>query len=225
MFANTLDLVDDCGLTYLHVFPFSPRTGTPAARMPQVARAAVKERAARLRAKGCGALRASSRLAEGPHDRGADRARWHRARARILPRSRLPLHVQPGTLAKAYVTSHDGRRLSRRGCVRERRARERRRLLRPSVPRPAAGRQEGRVRRHAPAATEATPLQKRSAAQTALAAADPPLPNAGRAPRAAATSSGWFSAPQGRSDQDLVQAVRRHHRPLHQAQARRHDAG
>ena len=57
MFANTLELVDDCGLTYLHVFPYSPRPETPAARMPQVARAEVKERAARLRAAGQIALR------------------------------------------------------------------------------------------------------------------------------------------------------------------------
>ena len=56
MFADSLRLVDDCGLTFLHVFPFSPRPGTPAARMPQVARAAVKERAARLRQKGEAAL-------------------------------------------------------------------------------------------------------------------------------------------------------------------------
>ena len=52
MFRNTLDLVDDCGLTFLHVFPFSPRRGTPAARMPQVAGPLIKERAARLRRKG-----------------------------------------------------------------------------------------------------------------------------------------------------------------------------
>ena len=45
MFARSLDLVDECGLTHLHVFPFSPRPGTPAARMPQVAREIVKERA------------------------------------------------------------------------------------------------------------------------------------------------------------------------------------
>jgi threonylcarbamoyladenosine tRNA methylthiotransferase MtaB len=52
MFAQSLAHVDDCGLTYLHVFPFSPRKGTPAARMPQVARPAIKARAAQLRAKG-----------------------------------------------------------------------------------------------------------------------------------------------------------------------------
>ncbi len=56
MFANTMQLVDDAGLTYLHVFPFSPRHGTPAARMPQVDRSMAKERAARLRARGETAL-------------------------------------------------------------------------------------------------------------------------------------------------------------------------
>jgi threonylcarbamoyladenosine tRNA methylthiotransferase MtaB len=56
MFENTLKLVKDAGLVFLHVFPFSPRKGTPAARMPQLPRAMVKARAARLRAKGCAAL-------------------------------------------------------------------------------------------------------------------------------------------------------------------------
>jgi len=52
MFANSLALVDDCHLTWLHVFPYSPRPGTPAARMPQVNGKAIKERAAVLRAAG-----------------------------------------------------------------------------------------------------------------------------------------------------------------------------
>jgi threonylcarbamoyladenosine tRNA methylthiotransferase MtaB len=56
MFQNSLDLVADCGLTFLHVFPFSPRKGTPAARMPQVPGAEAKARAARLRAAGDAAL-------------------------------------------------------------------------------------------------------------------------------------------------------------------------
>jgi threonylcarbamoyladenosine tRNA methylthiotransferase MtaB len=56
MFGNSLALVEDCGLTHLHVFPFSPRPGTPAARMPQVERARVRERAARLRERGAAAL-------------------------------------------------------------------------------------------------------------------------------------------------------------------------
>ncbi len=52
MFANTLAHVEACGLTHLHVFPFSPREGTPAARMPPVAGPVIKDRAARLRALG-----------------------------------------------------------------------------------------------------------------------------------------------------------------------------
>jgi threonylcarbamoyladenosine tRNA methylthiotransferase MtaB len=57
MFENTLKLVDDAGLSYLHVFPFSARRGTPAARMPQVDRKAVRARAASLRSKGAMQLR------------------------------------------------------------------------------------------------------------------------------------------------------------------------
>ncbi len=56
MFARSLDLVGECGLSFLHVFPYSPRRGTPAARMPQVPGAEVRERAARLRAEGDAAL-------------------------------------------------------------------------------------------------------------------------------------------------------------------------
>ncbi|MGH6952034.1 MAG: tRNA (N(6)-L-threonylcarbamoyladenosine(37)-C(2))-methylthiotransferase MtaB [Vitreimonas sp.] len=55
-FANTLSLVDACGLAFVHAFPFSPREGTPAARMPQVDRRVVKRRAARLREAGAAAL-------------------------------------------------------------------------------------------------------------------------------------------------------------------------
>ncbi|HDR29566.1 tRNA (N(6)-L-threonylcarbamoyladenosine(37)-C(2))-methylthiotransferase MtaB [Rhodovulum sp.] len=56
MFANSLALVEECGLTWLHVFPYSPRPGTPAARMPQVDGAAIRDRAARLRAAGDAAV-------------------------------------------------------------------------------------------------------------------------------------------------------------------------
>ena len=52
MFENSLALAQECGLTWLHVFPYSPRKGTPAARMPQVQGAQIKSRAARLRALG-----------------------------------------------------------------------------------------------------------------------------------------------------------------------------
>ena len=58
MFGNSLRLIEDCGLTYLHVFPYSARKGTPAAKMPQLPLALRKERAARLRAAGDEALTA-----------------------------------------------------------------------------------------------------------------------------------------------------------------------
>ena len=64
MFRNSLDLVVECGIAFLHVFPYSPRPGTPAARMPAVASEIVRERAALLRAAGAAALAAelSSRI-------------------------------------------------------------------------------------------------------------------------------------------------------------------
>ncbi|MCA3450384.1 MAG: tRNA (N(6)-L-threonylcarbamoyladenosine(37)-C(2))-methylthiotransferase MtaB [Rhodobacter sp.] len=62
MFENSLKLLDDCGLTFLHVFPFSPRKGTPAARMPQLRGPEIRDRAARLRA--AGDARLSRHLAE-----------------------------------------------------------------------------------------------------------------------------------------------------------------
>jgi threonylcarbamoyladenosine tRNA methylthiotransferase MtaB len=57
MFARSQSLVEDCGLTFLHVFPYSPRPGTPAARMPQVDGRIIKERSKRLRDTGEAALR------------------------------------------------------------------------------------------------------------------------------------------------------------------------
>jgi len=56
MFENTLRAVDECGLTWLHIFPYSPRPGTPAAKMPQVNGLVRKERAARLREAGSQAV-------------------------------------------------------------------------------------------------------------------------------------------------------------------------
>jgi threonylcarbamoyladenosine tRNA methylthiotransferase MtaB len=58
MFRRSLDLIEECGLAFVHVFPYSPRPGTPAARMPPLPGAAIKERAAKLRAAGKAALAA-----------------------------------------------------------------------------------------------------------------------------------------------------------------------
>ena len=66
-FAGSLSLVDDCGLTFLHVFPFSARPGTPAARMRQLQGAVIAERAAALRKRGVAALRRHLENAKGRH--------------------------------------------------------------------------------------------------------------------------------------------------------------
>jgi len=111
MFASSLSLVEDCGLTYLHVFPFSPRSGTPAARMPQVARSLVKERAGRLREKGAEAL---SRFlaAQAGSEVEVLMESDSMGRTRQFAEIRLPSAVPPGALLRARVSGHDGRRLA-----------------------------------------------------------------------------------------------------------------
>jgi threonylcarbamoyladenosine tRNA methylthiotransferase MtaB len=108
-FQRTLDLVDQCGLTYLHVFPFSPRPGTPAARMPQVSREIVKERAARLRAKGDEALARRLHAQQGKRLRVLTE-RGGLARASDFTLVRTP-GVDAGQLIEVIVSGHDGRAL------------------------------------------------------------------------------------------------------------------
>lgn len=111
MFENTLNLVDECQLTWLHVFPFSPRQGTPAARMPQLARTTVKERAARLRAKG--AMRLDEFLS---NQVGTTTTvlveKAGLARTSQFTEVRLdPSQSTPNTIMDIHVSSHDGTRL------------------------------------------------------------------------------------------------------------------
>ncbi|THD85889.1 tRNA (N(6)-L-threonylcarbamoyladenosine(37)-C(2))-methylthiotransferase MtaB [Aliigemmobacter aestuarii] len=110
MFENSLRLVDDCGLTFLHVFPFSPRKGTPAARMPQVKGPVIRDRAARLRDKGAARLAAHlgarqgltlTVLTEGPRT----------ARLEDFTEVAFALDQPEGTLMRARITGHDGTRL------------------------------------------------------------------------------------------------------------------
>jgi threonylcarbamoyladenosine tRNA methylthiotransferase MtaB len=110
MFVRSLDLVEACNLTHLHVFPFSARPGTPAARMPQLPRGVVKDRALRLRRQGEAAL---ARHLDGEVG----------ARRRVLVESgdtgrteqftlvRLAAVDQPGTIAEVDIAGHDGRQL------------------------------------------------------------------------------------------------------------------
>ena len=110
MFGRSLDLVVECGLTFLHVFPFSPRPGTPAARMPQVAHQVVKERARQLRERGLAALRTHL-------DGEVGRRRRVLTELRALGRTeqftpvRLNAAVAPGQFLDIEIAGHDGRQL------------------------------------------------------------------------------------------------------------------
>lgn len=110
MFARSLDLVDECGLTQLHVFPFSPRPGTPAARMPQVPRPVVKERARRLREKGDAAFRRHLDAEVGQRRSilvESDGA----GRTEHFTPVKIGRPMEPGAIATLAVTGHDGERL------------------------------------------------------------------------------------------------------------------
>ena len=114
MFENSLAIVDECGLTHLHVFPFSPRPGTPAARMPQLDRALVKERAARLRAEGrSGACRGTS-----PPSSGATRRvlveRGGLGRTEHFTLAEIDGGA-PGEIVAARIAGHTARALSSAG--------------------------------------------------------------------------------------------------------------
>ena len=111
MFENSLKLVEECGLTFLHVFPYSARKGTPAARMPQVRGPAIRDRAARLRQAGDAALLrhlAAQRgkvhriLTEGPH----------RGRTEQFTEVSLTAPQPEGRIVTARISGHDGTRLT-----------------------------------------------------------------------------------------------------------------
>ncbi len=113
MFARSLDLVDECGLTHLHVFPFSPRPGTPAARMPALPRAVVKERAQRLRQKGEAALRAHLDREVGGRRRVLAESE-STGRTEQFTRVQLARPATPGDILDVVIAGHDGRQL--RAC-------------------------------------------------------------------------------------------------------------
>jgi threonylcarbamoyladenosine tRNA methylthiotransferase MtaB len=110
MFAQSLALVDDCGLSFLHVFPFSPRPGTPAARMPQLPRGEIKERARRLRARGAAALHAHLEAQIGT-TRQVLVERNHIGRTEQFTPVKLPPDLVPGRFADVHIVANDGERL------------------------------------------------------------------------------------------------------------------
>ena len=110
MFERSLDLVEECGLTFLHVFPYSPRPGTPAARMPQVAGQVIKERARRLRVAGETAL--LKRLVS---EVGAVREVLIESGTQGRTEHFLPVAISgetPGVVRRLVITGHDGARLT-----------------------------------------------------------------------------------------------------------------
>jgi len=110
MFAHSLTLVEECGLTQLHVFPFSPRPGTPAARMPQIPRDVVKERARRLRERGGAALRAHLDTQVGAR-RLVLTERGGVGHTEQFTPVKLAVPVAPGAILDLTMTGHDGRQL------------------------------------------------------------------------------------------------------------------
>jgi threonylcarbamoyladenosine tRNA methylthiotransferase MtaB len=109
MFDRSLDLIEHCGLTHLHVFPYSERQNTPAARMPQVPAPVRKERAARLRQRGAAMLARHLDAQVG-------------ARRRVLTESNdigrtehfTPVRLtasEPGAIIDVAIAGHDGRHL------------------------------------------------------------------------------------------------------------------
>ncbi|WP_343116269.1 tRNA (N(6)-L-threonylcarbamoyladenosine(37)-C(2))-methylthiotransferase MtaB [Ostreiculturibacter nitratireducens] len=111
MFENSLKLVEDCGLTFLHVFPYSARKGTPAARMPQVNGAAIRDRASRLRAAGEARLvrhlaeqvgQSHRILTEGPRI----------GRTEQFTEVAFATDQPEGQIITARITGHDGQRLT-----------------------------------------------------------------------------------------------------------------
>jgi threonylcarbamoyladenosine tRNA methylthiotransferase MtaB len=109
MFTRSLDLVEACGLTFLHVFPYSARPGTPAARMPQLPGTIIKERARRLRARGEAALQ--RRLAS---EIGATRQVLIESASQGRTEHFLPVAISgeaPGTVRSVMIAGQDGARL------------------------------------------------------------------------------------------------------------------
>ncbi|WP_273523165.1 tRNA (N(6)-L-threonylcarbamoyladenosine(37)-C(2))-methylthiotransferase MtaB [Rhodosalinus sediminis] len=110
-FANSLRLVEECGLTWLHVFPFSPRAGTPAARMPQLDGATIRDRARRLRA--AGARRRTAWLAaQAGSEQRALMESPRLGRTEGFAEVTFDADHPVGEIVPTRITGHDGTRLT-----------------------------------------------------------------------------------------------------------------
>ncbi len=110
-FANTLQHAEDCGLAFLHVFPFSPRKGTPAARMPQLGREIAKARAARLRAKGDTLLHRHFANEIGKSRRVLVENSGTEGRSEHFMPVKLSRPFARGTIAEIRIAGHDAKGL------------------------------------------------------------------------------------------------------------------
>ena len=113
MFGRSQDLVEECGLSFLHVFPYSPRPGTPAARMPQVRGNEIRERAKRLRATGEVALQ--KRLAS---ELGHTRQVLIESATQGRTEHFIPVAISgetPGAVRALMISGNDGARLTSGG--------------------------------------------------------------------------------------------------------------
>jgi threonylcarbamoyladenosine tRNA methylthiotransferase MtaB len=110
MFARSLDLIGECGLSYVHVFPYSARPGTPAARMPQLPGPVVAERAARLRAA-AGAAHAAHLTARLGRPLTVLTERGNSGRAEDFTLVRFRRETAPGEIVSVSAQAADGRAL------------------------------------------------------------------------------------------------------------------
>ena len=112
MFENSVRLIEDCQLSFVHVFPFSPREGTPAARMPQLDRKLIKDRAARLRDAGEAALNAHLARHVGQVRRVLAENNGAGRLADFTQVTDLPAHLQHGEFAELEITGQREGRLT-----------------------------------------------------------------------------------------------------------------
>lgn len=114
MFENALSIIDACGLARVHVFPFSPRTGTPAAKMPQLDRTLIRDRAARLRAKADAAWRSHLRRFAGTEQPVLFEKPDFGRTPDFTPVRLAGAGAEPGAMAQVSITGHDGSALTGR---------------------------------------------------------------------------------------------------------------
>ena len=105
MFDNSVKLVDECGIAFAHVFPFSPKTGTPAARMPQIPRSTVKARAQALRERAAARFQAHLERQLGCETTLLIERNGFGRAPNFTP-VRFETQAAPGTLVRARITSH-----------------------------------------------------------------------------------------------------------------------